>query len=87
MGLQPQNGQPMGLQQQNGQTMGLQQQNGQPKGFAANGYPNGPPPAINGSTAERPMPPGWQAILDPSSGDTYYGNLQTFETSWERPSC
>jgi len=36
---------------------------------------------------EKPLPPGWRAFFDEASGDTYYGNLQTKETSWDRPSA
>eukprot|EP00898_Chlorokybus_atmophyticus_P002311 jgi/Chlat1/3080/Chrsp21S03385 len=31
------------------------------------------------------LPPGWQALHDAASGDVYYGNLKTKQTSWERP--
>ena len=33
----------------------------------------------------RGLPPGWQAFYDKGSGDVYYGNLKTKQTSWERP--
>ena len=29
--------------------------------------------------------PGWQALQDPSSGRTYYANMNTGESSWEKP--
>lgn len=31
------------------------------------------------------LPTGWQAFWDESSGEVYYGNLTTSETTWERP--
>lgn len=31
------------------------------------------------------LPPGWETILDPSSGDYYYAHESTGETQWERP--
>ncbi|CAK9862395.1 unnamed protein product [Sphagnum jensenii] len=47
----------------------------------------------NGKTQKRPdlkelskdLPSGWQAYWDSESGEVYYGNLTTSETSWERP--
>ncbi|KAJ7529924.1 hypothetical protein O6H91_15G071400 [Diphasiastrum complanatum] len=33
----------------------------------------------------RELPSGWQAFWDENSGDVYYGNLDTSETTWERP--
>ena len=32
-----------------------------------------------------PLPEGWHEATDPSSGDTYYYNSVTKETSWDRP--
>ena len=32
-----------------------------------------------------PLPKGWHEATDPSSGDTYYYNSVTKETSWDRP--
>jgi hypothetical protein len=32
-----------------------------------------------------PLPPGWFAVTDPSSGNTYYANPATGESSWDRP--
>mmetsp|Transcript_8712 Transcript_8712/g.16665 ORF Transcript_8712/g.16665 Transcript_8712/m.16665 type:complete len:706 (-) Transcript_8712:344-2461(-) len=32
------------------------------------------------------LPPGWIAVVDPDSGDTYYVNEATGETTWDRPS-
>ena len=40
-------------------------------------------PPVPGAPA---LPPGWVAIVDPSSGRTYYGNPLTGDTSWEVPS-
>jgi hypothetical protein len=31
------------------------------------------------------LPKGWQAFLDASSGDVYYGNVDTKETTWTKP--
>lgn len=31
------------------------------------------------------LPPGWVALVDPSSGMTYYANQATGESSWEKP--
>lgn len=31
------------------------------------------------------LPPGWEAVLDPSSGDYYYAHESTGETQWEKP--
>lgn len=31
------------------------------------------------------LPDGWQEVIDPSSGDTYYHNKVTDETTWTRP--
>jgi hypothetical protein len=31
------------------------------------------------------LPPGWEAHVDPSSGKTYFHNLATKETQWDRP--
>jgi protein transport protein SEC31 len=33
------------------------------------------------------LPAGWIALQDPSSGQTYYANQTTGETSWERPAA
>ncbi|XP_024539755.1 formin-binding protein 4 isoform X1 [Selaginella moellendorffii] len=31
------------------------------------------------------LAPGWKAFYDEKSGDVYYGNLETSETTWDRP--
>eukprot|EP01047_Picozoa_sp_COSAG01_P005306 COSAG01_NODE_180_length_22910_cov_19.255710_7_plen_163_part_00 len=31
------------------------------------------------------LPPGWEAIVDPASGATYYLNSKTGETTWDPP--
>lgn len=36
---------------------------------------------------QQPLPPGWEAAKDPSSGKVYFCNPQTRETKWERPIC
>jgi protein transport protein SEC31 len=36
------------------------------------------------SPTER-LPPGWLALQDPASGNTYYANQQTGETTWDLP--
>ncbi|KAL7471648.1 hypothetical protein ACHAXS_012900, partial [Conticribra weissflogii] len=39
-----------------------------------------------GRTGDAPLPPGWTAIIDPSSGDTYYAH-ESGETTWDRPAA
>ena len=34
---------------------------------------------------ETPLPPDWREFVDEASGDRYYGNVKTQETTWERP--
>ena len=34
---------------------------------------------------EPTLPPGWEKLVDPSSGDAYYYNEETGESSWEAP--
>ena len=46
-----------------------------------------PPPIAAAPVPGAPtLPPGWVAIVDPSTGRTYYGNPLTGDTSWEVPS-
>jgi hypothetical protein len=37
------------------------------------------------SKIEHPLPPQWKEIVDPESGNPYYWNTETQETSWTRP--
>lgn len=48
-----------------------------------NSVPPPPPAPPPGSNA---LPPGWQAVKDPSSGQVYYYNQQTGATTWTNPS-
>ena len=34
---------------------------------------------------EEKLPEGWAAAADPSSGETYFYNKETKETTWDRP--
>ena len=34
---------------------------------------------------EESLPPNWEALVDPESGNTYYQNTTTQETQWEKP--
>ena len=34
---------------------------------------------------ETALPPDWREFVDEASGDRYYGNVKTQETTWERP--
>ena len=43
---------------------------------------------VDFSTLQPPaplMPPGWQALIDPQTGNTYYANPITQESRWEMP--
>lgn len=42
-----------------------------------------PPPAAKRTS----LPPGWEAVLDPDSGDTYYWNADTGDVAWEQPTA
>ena len=48
-----------------------------------------PTPAADTPAAATPgaaeLPPGWQAVVDPTSGRTYYINSSTRETKWDMP--
>ena len=41
---------------------------------------------VNSVTDDDGLPPDWIALDDPDSGDTYYLNQITMETTWDRPS-
>ena len=41
-----------------------------------------PAPAVSSTPT---LPPGWQAVPDKSSGDNYYWNKTTGETTWDFP--
>lgn len=49
--------------------------------------PARPPPVPRKPGKEPPLPKNWSAVKDPSSGDTYYWNEVTDETTWDRPSA
>ena len=36
---------------------------------------------------DRPLPEGWEAVVSQSSGDTYYKNTATGETTWDLPTA
>ncbi|KAL9187777.1 hypothetical protein ACHAXT_006155 [Thalassiosira profunda] len=40
---------------------------------------------VEGDANEHGLPPGWEAILDPSSGDYYYNNWDSGEVTWDHP--
>eukprot|EP00526_Cylindrotheca_closterium_P004161 CAMPEP_0113637722 /NCGR_PEP_ID=MMETSP0017_2-20120614/19755_1 /TAXON_ID=2856 /ORGANISM="Cylindrotheca closterium" /LENGTH=4255 /DNA_ID=CAMNT_0000548783 /DNA_START=113 /DNA_END=12880 /DNA_ORIENTATION=+ /assembly_acc=CAM_ASM_000147 len=42
-------------------------------------------PAASAAEEKDALPDGWTEVVDPSSGDTYYYNPTTEETSWELP--
>ncbi|KAL7526945.1 hypothetical protein ACHAXR_003196 [Thalassiosira sp. AJA248-18] len=50
---------------------------------AANNNPNQAPVG----SGDDDLLPGWFAVTDPSSGDVYYCNDSTGETTWDRPSA
>ena len=39
-------------------------------------------PVVESSEVKASLPPGWQAILDPASGQLYYANLETQVRAW-----
>ena len=43
------------------------------------------PPAPAPQQHECPLPPGWEAVKDQATGDTYYWAESSDETSWTRP--
>ena len=51
--------------------------------------PRRAPAAVPTRALPQPRPaasaPIWEALKDPTSGDTYYFNKATNETTWERP--
>ena len=47
--------------------------------------PEEPPKKPTEEEEEAPLPAGWRAFYDETSGDIYYGNVETKETTWERP--
>ena len=42
-------------------------------------------PSVRPSSSSSSFPGEWQAVRDPSSGDTYYYNSRTGQTQWEPP--
>jgi hypothetical protein len=38
-----------------------------------------------GGETKKGLPPGWEEVIDPSSGDKYYFNSETNTTSWDPP--
>ena len=32
-----------------------------------------------------PLPPGWESVVDPQTGQQYFSNIITGQTLWERP--
>ena len=42
-----------------------------------------PPPAFEEPAAG--LPPGWEELVDDGSGELYWHNQNTGETTWERP--
>ena len=57
----------------------------QRKSVFAGASPMAPAGANAAPAADAPLPPGWQAVTDPGSGDTYYRNENSGEVSWDRP--
>jgi hypothetical protein len=51
-------------------------------------FPFAPPLTLQSSeitTSAHPLPAGWEMLIDPGSGDSYYYNEERGETSWELP--
>jgi len=46
--------------------------------------PSSPMPLASTMNAE-PLPPGWKEVQDPTSGQTYYYDTQTRQSTWRRP--
>ena len=47
--------------------------------------PAAPPPTARPPGAPDSLPQGWTIEIDPSSGQEYYYNTVTGESTWERP--
>ena len=43
-------------------------------------------PEASSRVEDSALPPGWEEVVDPGSGKTYYVNEATNETTWDRPS-
>ena len=55
-------------------------------GYAAQQSEPAPQPPVRRAKPEIPeMPPNWRQAVDPESGDTYYYNIKTKETTWDKP--
>lgn len=67
-----------GNYQNNQQSYNQQSYNNQPTSTyeQSNGYQ---------TSQEQELPHGWIALQDPGSGNTYYANQETGETTWEKP--
>ena len=62
----------------------LQRQQQERQAAAASSYEqNAPTPAP--AADPNALPPGWMALQDPASGQYYYANQTTGETTWDRP--
>ena len=49
--------------------------------------PTPPPSAAYNQYADPSLPPGWEAEVDPMTGQTFYTNVVTGQRLWERPVC
>lgn len=56
-----------------------------PSTAAGDGAAQGAAAAAKREKANVGLPRGWTAFVDEASHDVYYGNLDTHQTSWERP--